>query len=116
MLILQGLGEFASYKRLFFLEIDRGIMPLRRIQEKVLGYNDYLQQGVHKEFAIVGSFTVILQTSSEKRASNLRRGLMGLSGTHLVWITGVQQVTVDTVLFGDIWRDHERNSRSILVS
>ncbi len=116
MLILQGLGEFEAHKRVLFLEIDRGTMPIRRLQDKVLGYDLYHQQGIHKKFANVASFTVLFQTSSEKRARNIRRGLMGISGTNLVWVTAVQQVTAETILFGDIWRDHEGKSRSILVS
>ncbi len=114
LIVFRGKGEFEKYQTLFFLEIDRGTEGLQRIRDKVIGYNQYLRQKVYKKFGEFESFRVLFQTTSEKRALNMREALLDLEGTDLVWITQVGQVDEGSILHGPIWMDSGRNVRSIL--
>jgi hypothetical protein len=114
LLILRGRGDYRAFQRLVFLEIDRGTAPLHVIREKVIGYNLYRQHGIHRKFGRFDRFRVLLQTSSPKRAGNIRSALTDQDGADLVWVTDVAHVTPETVLEGEVWLDAERRLRSVL--
>jgi hypothetical protein len=55
----------------FFLEADRGTMPIPKIRKKMLGYIQLYRRGLHKEVFNLPHFRVLIITTNEKR-----RGLM----------------------------------------
>lgn len=117
LILLQGRGEFAEHKELFLLEVDRGTMDLARLRRKVIGYHLYRELGVfrQKAKALLG-FTVLIQTTSPKRARNMRAAFEGVEGADLVWITDRGAVQAETVLSKAIWTDQAGRERSILLS
>jgi hypothetical protein len=102
--------------KMFALEIDRGSETLETIRQKIIAYDLALKQGKLKKYGDVNdkNFAVLVQTNSAKRASNLREGLIGTSGEHLVWITSVQEVTDDSLLLKPIWTDARGKRKAIL--
>ncbi|CAM2005275.1 hypothetical protein [Acanthopleuribacter pedis] len=87
---------------------------MRQIQDKIIGYQLYHQQKVFQKFGPFSGFRVLIQTTSPKRAKNMRHALLNMAGTELAWITDREQVWEDTVLSGEIWQDHELEIKSIL--
>lgn len=114
LVILRGKGEYAEHQELFMVEIDRGTEDLTRIQDKVRGYHQFARERLFHKFGKFPDFLVLIQTSSPRRAGNMRQALQGLAGTERVWITSVDQVTPETVLASPIWRDHENKPRQVL--
>lgn len=116
LFILKGKGSFEGAQKLFFLEVDRGTEGMRQIQDKIIGYQLYHQQKVFQKFGPFSGFRVLIQTTSPKRAKNMRHALLNMAGTELAWITDREQVWEDTVLSGEIWQNHELEIKSILKS
>ncbi len=114
LVILRGTGEFAEHQELFMVEIDRGTEDLTRIQDKVRGYHQFAKERAFQKFGRFTDFLVLMQTSSRRRAGNMRDALQGLAGTERIWITSVDQVAPATVLASPIWRDHENKARQVL--
>lgn len=101
-------------QRLFFLEIDRGTESLNVIRDKVIGYNLYRNAKVFQKFGKFDGFRVLFQTSSEKRAKNMRKALTDLEGEDLVWITDVSKVNEGSVLKEPIWINEKWEYKQIL--
>ena len=116
LIIFKGKGEFANYQTLYFLEIDRGTESLGVIRKKLIGYNIYYKENIFKKFGKFKGFRVLFQTSSEKRAKNIRQTLTDQEGADMVWITAVEKVDESTVIDGKIWIDERHEWRSILKS
>lgn len=114
LIILKGKGKYEQFQKLYFLEIDRGTEGLSRIRDKVIGYNLYLREEVYKKFGEFDDFKVLLQTSSPKRAKNIRRCLVDQEGTDFVWITSMEQVNRDSILTSPIWMDHRQEAKALL--
>jgi hypothetical protein len=114
LIIFTGKGEYQKFQRLFFLEIDRGTEGLTKIKDKVIGYNLYREQKIFTKYGKFPDFTVLFQTSSEKRAGNMRDYLTDVKGTELVWITDHTKVNEDTILQEKIWKNHELEMKSIV--
>ena len=114
LIILKGRGELERHQRLYFLEIDRGTETLGTIRNKVVGYNLYLRNGVFKKFGHFERFTVLIQTSSPKRAANIRKALVDQEGSSLALVTSVDRVTRETVLGAPIWANHAREEIALL--
>jgi hypothetical protein len=116
LIILSGKAEteFVGFQRLYFVEIDRGTMGLKKIREKILAYYFYLKQGSFRKFGKFNDFKILLQTSSKKRAANIREMLLGQKGAAFVWVTDFQQVSEKSILSEAIWRDWEGKLRSVL--
>jgi DNA-binding MarR family transcriptional regulator len=51
----------------FFLEADRGTMPIPKIRKKMLGYIQLYRRGLHKEVFNLPHFRVLMITTTEKR-------------------------------------------------
>ncbi len=49
MIIFKATKGNKTDKRLIYVEIDKGTMGLSKIREKIVGYNLYLQKGIHKK-------------------------------------------------------------------
>jgi hypothetical protein len=114
LIILQGKGEFRDFQKLYFLEIDRGTESHSRIRDKVIGFNLYLKLGIFQKFGKFDRFLVLFQTSSAKRADNIRKLLLDQEGSDLVWVTDVSRVSEETLLHGKIWQDDTLEYRSLL--
>lgn len=114
LIILRGKGEYHSFQRLYFLEIDRGTETLSVLRDKVVGYSLYLSEGVYRKFGKFDRFRVLFQVPSPTRAENLRKELTGTDGSDLVLITDVAQVTEDALLTKPIWKDVGGNAMALL--
>lgn len=114
LIILKGKGEYEQFQKIYFLEIDRGSESLSVIKDKVIGYNLYLKNKIFNKFGAGDSFTVLLQTSSEKRAKNIRNYLVDQEGAELVWITNVQQVDENSIVSAPIWQDSTLEHRAMI--
>jgi len=114
LMILQGKGEYARKQRLYFVEIDRGTETLSTIRKKVIGYNLYQQENVQKKFGSFDDFVVLIQTSSQKRAANIRKNLVDQPGANFVYVTSVGEVTAHTIFSEPIWLDHTNVVSSLL--
>ena len=106
MMIVQGKGEDADERRLYFIEIDRGTETLGTVRKKVIGYNLYQQENVHLKFGKFTNFVVLIQTGSQKRAANIRKQLVDQSGSEFVYVTSVEEVSASTIFREPIWLNH----------
>lgn len=114
LIILRGTGKYEDYRKIYLLEIDRGTEGLRILQNKLIGYNLYLREGVFKKFGKFTDFRVLFQARSEKRAQNIRDAFLGMDGNHLVWVTESGLVNDKSIIGESIWIDHEGAEQSIL--
>lgn len=114
LIILKGKGKFENFQKLYFLEIDRGTEGLDRIRNKVTGFNLYKKEGVFRKFGKFDDFKVLIQTSSEARANNMRKALTDLEGTDLVWITDYAKVDEKTIAHAPIWLSSQMEPKAIL--
>jgi len=116
LVILKGIGALAAYKRLYFVEIDRGTEGLRIIRDKIIGYRLYHELGVFKKFGKFSDFRVLIQTTSEKRLHNMHDTITDLMGADRVWITDRAKVTSETLLDMPIWLNNQREPKSLMKS
>jgi len=114
LIIFRGRGEYEQHQKLYFLEIDRGTEGMKTIQEKVIGYSIYQRENIFKKYGDFADFRVLFQTTSPKRAANMRKALTNLDGQQFCWITDVKKVDESSILTGEIWVDHELNRRRIV--
>lgn len=114
LIILNGKGKYEGFSKLIFLEIDRATEGLSVIKNKVIGYNLYKQKKIFKKYEKVNDFTVLFQTTSQRRAENIRTELTDLDGTELIWVTDVSKVNKNSILTSPIWIDSERKNKCIL--
>lgn len=115
LIILEKQVAAKVFRQLLFLEIDRGTEPLTEIRKKVTGYHFYSALNIFRKFGEVDRFLVLFQTSSRRRAANVRDTLIGHKGAGLIWVTDVSRVTETTVLTEPIWQDENGNMRTVLV-
>ncbi|MBO6792094.1 MAG: replication-relaxation family protein [Dinoroseobacter sp.] len=115
LIILKAERNGKVHDRLLFLEIDRGTHGLEKIREKVHGYYLYHAKGLHRPILENNTdFTVLFQTSSERRADNIREILAGYIGSERVWVTDYAQVDETSILFAPIWKGVSGHPKSIL--
>jgi len=114
LIILKGRGAYEKFQRLYFLEIDRGTETLERIRQKVIGYNIYLKENIYKKFGAFDGFKVLIQTSSEKRAENIRKHLVDQDGAEVVLVSAVQDVNVDSILTDPIWLNEDNKKTPLM--
>ena len=114
LVLLQGTGRFTEHRQLFFVEIDRGSESLGTVRRKVIGYGLFLEQNRHHSFAATKSFTVLIQTTSPRRAANLQRALQGLHAEKIVLLTSEAEITAETLLTAPIWHTAGGQQRAIV--
>lgn len=102
------------HKQLYYLEIDRGTEGLKQIRDKLIGYNLFYKKELFKKYGDFHGFKVLIQTSSPKRALNIRNTLLEQGGESMVLVTSVEQVSQDSVLTGHIWIDDNNQKKSLL--
>ena len=101
-------------RRLFFLEIDRGTEGLTYIKDKLIGYNLYFKSDLYQEHGDFSKFTILFQTTSHKRAKNMRQTLLEVQGEHSVRIAVKEDITKQSLLLGKVWLTHTNDYRSII--
>lgn len=114
LIILKTKPDQKPYQRLLFLEVDRATETLSVIKDKVVGYNLYKKLGIFKKFGNFDTFTVLLQTTSQKRANNIRHALTDVEGGELVYVTSVDKVDEITILQGQIWLNSNLEVKAIV--
>lgn len=114
LIILKTKPDQKPYQRLLFLEQDQGTESLTRIKEKTTGYALYKKQDIFKKFGKFDTFTVLVITTSERRAANMRHFLTDVDGSDLVLITDAKKITAETILSELIWMDSKLELRAIV--
>lgn len=114
LFILQGKGEYSEYKKLYFVEIDRGTEGLRVLQDKLMGYHLYQKEGIFRKFGAFHDFRLLVQTTSEKRETNLKAAYLDYQGTELAWTSRRELVSPSSILKEKIWTDFQGNPSAIL--
>lgn len=115
LIVLQALVKEVSHEKLYFLEVDRGTHGLQVVCDKIHGYYLYHEKQFHKSFGDFRDFKVLIQTSSEKRAGNLRKMLADRLGAGRVWVTSYDRVNENSLLYEPIWKDVTGEEKRILV-
>jgi hypothetical protein len=108
--------RFASepeHRRLayFFLEADRGAMPVVRktlgqtsFRRKLLGYRETWRQGLHRAHLAIPNFRVLTVTTSEERMRNLVAACRSLSsGAGLFLFSTTQEALSRGDILGYEW-------------
>ena len=105
LIILRGTGEYRSFQRLYFAEIDRGSETLSVLRDKVIGYSLFRSEGIFRKFGKFDRFRVLFLTTSPARAENIRKEITGTDGSDLVLISDTSKVTESTILTQPVWKD-----------
>jgi len=116
VIVLEAEIDGRSFKRLYFLEIDRGTHGLEKIRDKVTGYNLYFKKDLHKKYGDFDDFKILFQTSSPKRANNIRNCLVDQERSESVWITDYEKVTDTSLLHTPIWQNIAGEPKQILIT
>lgn len=114
LMILAGRGEDARLNRLYLVEIDRATEGLNIIRNKVIGYHLFRAARMQDKWGVPGDFRVLIQTTSARRAQNIREAVIETSGSDLVWVTHHTAVNQETIFSDSIWLDVSGNSHSML--
>ncbi|MCD6217769.1 replication-relaxation family protein [bacterium] len=83
---------------LFFVEVDRGTMSLKRWMEKIIVYREYMKSSELKERFHTNWFIVLTVTTSERRIMSLAKKTVFLGGKRGFWYTVAQEITPENVL------------------
>lgn len=101
-------------KRLLFAEIDRGTEGLERIREKLFGYQLYMKNRVFAKYGSFDRFTVLFQTTSDRRALNMASLAQSMTLDFNLFVTGFENVSPESLLHGEIWMERDGNRRALL--
>jgi hypothetical protein len=117
LVLLRGKGKFADRQQLIFVEVDCATMSLQRLRHKAIAYHLYREAGFFTAHGTsLAGFTVLIQTTTPKRAENLRAELQGTQGADLIWIAAEGAVSAATVFSAPIWTDYTGKPRQVLRS
>ncbi|HEX77597.1 MAG TPA: hypothetical protein G4O03_04195 [Dehalococcoidia bacterium] len=87
----------------FFLEADRGTMPLAAMKKKMLGYIQLYGKGLHHIYFGIPHFRVLLVTSTPYRRERLREALRGIGYCpNMFWFAIWWDISPQKTL-GKIW-------------
>lgn len=115
MFILESeLDDGRVFRRLFFVEVDRGTEGLRVIKDKLTGYSLYRRESVFKKFGDFSDFRVLIQTNSPKRCANIQKLVGEFADGVDAWVTTDNLIEPESVLQGVIWRDSKSELKTIL--
>lgn len=104
MFILRSEGKNSKiYKRLYFVEIDRGTEGLRVLRDKFTGYHLYKREGIFKKFGDFDDFRVLVQTNSEKRMGNIVDLAGEFEEVVEVWVGYEIAISTNDILTDGIW-------------
>jgi len=92
----------------YFVEIDRGTMPLKRIRRKFRGYrNYYLSSGFVKKYGQEGDkiedypFRLLVTAVTEERRNNLVEEAIAVRGLEMMWFCVFSDFISDPL--GKVW-------------
>jgi hypothetical protein len=92
----------------YFIEIDRGTMPLKRIRRKFRGYrNYYLSSGFVKKYGQDGDriedypFRVLVTAITEERRNNLIEQAIAVGSLEMIWFAVFSEFINDPL--GKVW-------------
>lgn len=88
----------------FFVEVDRGKTPGRRIRRKVRIYREYYASGLYEQHFHRKSLRILTVTTSDRRLGNLKRWAEVERGGRLFWFTTERSVGPETVFSQPIWK------------
>jgi hypothetical protein len=112
MMVLEATG--ADARRLYFIEIDRGTEGLQTIRRKMRAYQLYARNRVFAKLGKFQNFTVLFQTSSERRAANMVRLVAEMDSGLQVLVTHAAAVTEKTLLTEPVWSRSEGEPISLI--
>jgi hypothetical protein len=105
----------AQEKQLFLVEIDRSTESIHKVLvERCLTYHLAKHHRAFAEYGAGNDFTVLIQTTNERRRNNIQSALAGVPGAELVWTTAFPLVSPESLLTGKIWIDWQGQERAIL--
>ena len=94
----------------FFLEADRGTMPVTRkglgqtsFRRKLLGYRETWRQGLHRTHLGIPNFRVLTVTTNEERMRHLAAGCRSLGGGQRLFLFAGQEALRRGDIFGYRW-------------
>lgn len=88
----------------FFLELDRGTESLPRFKEKILAYLEYYRTGAYQKRYGTRGLRIVTVTTSDERATNLKKIAEDVGGEKRFWFTTLQDVSPQSILFSPIWQ------------
>ena len=103
LFVLNGLGKYADYQALYFVEIDRGTESSKKILKKLRAYDLYLKNKGFKKYADVNFFKVLFVTTSQKRIDALLENLQDNSGLDLFLFSHFEETKNNNVITDSIW-------------
>lgn len=117
-----GAGE--TERTYFFLEADRGTMPVVRrnlfktsFRRKLLAYAATWSQGIHKKRFGFHRFRVLTVTTSAKRVESMLRAATALERGHGIFLfVDASVFKQPNSILGSVWRGVKRNEPSPLVN
>ncbi len=105
----------AQDKKLFLVEIDRSTESIQKVLvERCLAYHLAYKHQAFADYSAGSDFTILIQTTNERRRNNIQSALIGVPGAELVWTTAFPLVSPESLLTGKIWIDWQGQGRAIL--
>ncbi|MBI4738257.1 hypothetical protein HY772_01630, partial [Candidatus Woesearchaeota archaeon] len=97
------------------VEIDRSTESIQKVLvERCLAYHLAHKHQAFADYGAGSDFTVLIQTTNERRRNNIQSALVGVPGAELVWTTAFPLVSPESLLTGKIWIDWQGQERAIL--
>jgi DNA-binding MarR family transcriptional regulator len=87
----------------FFLEADRGTMPIPKIRKKMLGYIQLYRRGLHKDVFNLPHFRVLMITTNEKRRDLMMEELRDIGYCLNMFLFTLWQDIKPQNILGKIW-------------
>lgn len=103
----------------FFVELDRGTMPLKRFKHKVKSYNVYYKTGAFQQRYQFKGFRVltVVADAGERRVQNLRDATATVSQIgNRYWFGQIEDVTQADPLYDPCWCLPDKSQRFPLIS
>ena len=87
----------------FFLEADRGTMPIPKIRKKMMGYIQLYRRGLHKEVFGLPHFRVLVITTNEKRRDLMMQELRDIGYCLNMFLFAIWQDIKPQSILEKIW-------------
>jgi hypothetical protein len=104
--------EFKTFRKVYYVEVDRGTTGINAIAaSKTPGYAEQEKQGLHKRHyptTTFDTFSVLQVSTNANRRDALRRAITEKGGSHLWRFVAWPEITVETLLHGDLIYDCQK--------
>lgn len=114
LIVLSRVSQGIKQHLMLCLEIDRGTEGLEKIRDKVTGYQLAKEQNLFRPIADIPSFFVLFQAPSERRATSIFHSLLDHIGAGITRVASASEISAETILSANIWRDAQDQRRAIL--